>query len=90
MFSDFCSSRPVIAVPVDAGDDGVVVTRSIKTLRIGVRSGLVILGLARVVIPVLVGEMIGVVMLVEFDIVVVIAATIVLRVLVTDVLHFRC
>ena len=82
MFSDFCSSRPVIAVPVDAGDDGVVVTRSIKTLRIGVRSGLVILGLARVVIPVLVGEMIGVIMLAEFDIVVAVVEVIVSEVFV--------
>jgi hypothetical protein len=34
IFNDLLSSRPVINVPVDAGDDGVVVTMSVKALRI--------------------------------------------------------
>ena len=77
-------------VPVDAGDDAVVVTVSSKALRIDARAGLVIVVLDEAVIRELVDEKIGVVMLVEFDIVVVIAATIVLRVLVTVVLSFCC
>ena len=67
MFSDLFSSRPVIDVPVDAGDDGVVVTESVKALCIDARAGLVIVDLAggynvlfaAVVIDELVGGMIG-------------------------------
>ena len=52
MFNDFLSSRPTIGVPVDAGDDGVVVVTSVKTLRINVRSDLAIVVLAWVMIDV--------------------------------------
>ena len=45
-FNDDVSSRPVIDVPVDAGGDGVVVPESAKTLRIGTRSDLLIVGLS--------------------------------------------
>ena len=82
MFNEFCSSRPVIDVPVDAGDDEVVVTVSARTLRINVRSDLAIVVLAWVVINGFVGGMIdvGVDILAELDIVVVVAAVSVLKV----------
>ena len=81
--NDSFSSRPVVNVPVDAGDDAVVVTVSVvKALRIDARAGLVIIVLDEAVIRGLVDEKIGVVMLVKLDIVVIIAAT--------DVLRFRC
>ena len=88
MFNDLLSVRAMIEAPVDEGDDGVVVTVSVKTLRIDVRSDLVIVLLAAVVIRGLVGETIGVVVLTEFDIVVVIAATIGLRAFITVALSF--
>jgi len=47
MLNDCLCSRPVIDVPVDAGDDEVVATVSAKTLRTGARSDSVMLvGLA--------------------------------------------
>ena len=49
----------MIEVPVDAGDDGVVVTVSAKTLRIDTRVGLAILGLAGGFIVLFVGIVIG-------------------------------
>ena len=78
MFNVFCSSRPVTDVPVDAGADGSVVVTSAKTLRINVRSALVMInGLA--------GGMIGVRVdiLTELDIVVVVATASALEVFVT-------
>ena len=57
--NDFFVSRSIIDVPVDAGDDGVVVTVSDKTVGTDVRSDLVIAVLAWVVINGLVGAMIG-------------------------------
>ena len=90
MFNDFLFSRPVIDVPVDLGDDGVVVSMSAKTLRIDARSDLVIVGLAGcfvvlfavVVIRGLFGRMIGVGvdMLTELGGVVVVVAAIHLKV----------
>ena len=83
--NDFFVSRSIIDVPVDAGDDGVVVTVSDKTVGTDVRSDLVIAVLAWVVINGLVGAMIGVGvgMLADLDIVAVVAATIALEVSVT-------
>ena len=68
MFNGFLSSLPVIDVPVDEGNNGVVVTASVKALRIGARSNWVIVGLAggcmvlltRLVMDGLVCEVIGV------------------------------
>ena len=75
-------SEPLIDMTVDAGDDGVVVVTSVKTLRINVRSDLAIVVLAWVVINGFVGGMIdvGVDILAELDIVVVVAAVSVLKV----------
>ena len=69
-------------VPVDAGDDGVDVVTSAKTLRINVRPDLVIVTLTWVVINGFIGGMIdvGVDILAELDIVVVVAAVCVLKV----------
>ena len=72
----------MIDVPVDAGDDGVVVTTvSAKTVRTDVRSDLVIAVLAWVVINGLGGAMlgVGVDMLADLDIVAVVAAVIALE-----------
>ena len=59
MLNDFFSSRPVIGVPVDAGDDAVGVTVSAKPLIIVTRVGLVILGLAGGVIVLFAAIVIG-------------------------------
>ena len=59
VFNDCLSSRPVIDVPVDAGDDEVGVTVSAKTFRIDTRVGLVIFGLAGGVIVVFAAIVIG-------------------------------
>ena len=59
MFNDFFISRPVIDVPVDAGDDAVGVTVSAKALRIDTRVGLIIFGLAGGVIVVFAAIVIG-------------------------------
>ena len=74
MFHDAISSRPVLDMPVDAGDDGVVVTESAKTLRIGtlviadLAEGFVIV-FAVLVINALISGMIGVGMLYELGVV---------------------
>ena len=60
MFNEFFSFLPVTDVPVDAGDDGVDVVTSAKTLRINVRSDLVIVTLTWVVINGFIGGMIDV------------------------------
>ena len=91
VFNGFLSSRPIIGVPVDEGDDGVVVTVSAKALRIDERDVLVFIGLDRVVIGGSVGGIIGVDvdMLTEFDTAVVIAMAIALeRVSLEDSLSF--
>ena len=89
----FHRRRPMIGVTVDAGDDGVVVTVSPTTLRIGRRSDFMIVGLAVGFIVLLAGEVkdrwvggiIGVDadMLAELAIVMVAAAAIALEVFVT-------
>ena len=63
------------------GGDRLIVTESAKTLRIGPRSDLVIVGLARVMVDVVIGGMIGVGvdMLTELCVGVVVATVIVLR-----------
>ena len=75
ILNDSASSLPVTDVPVDAGDNEVVVVTSAKTLRINVRSDLAIVVLTWVVINGFVGAMIGVGVdiLAELDIVVVIS-----------------
>ena len=86
MFNGFCSSSfPVIDVPVDAGDDEVLVTVSIKTLRINVRSVLAVVVLAWAMISGLADGMIGVRVDIstELDIVVVVAAASALEVFMT-------
>ena len=93
MFNDFLCSRPVIDVPVDAGDDEVVVIMSAKALRIDARVGLLVVGLAVGFVVLLAGEVkdrlvggiIGVDadMLAELAIVMVAAAAIALEVFVT-------
>ena len=63
MLNGFSSSRPVIDVPDDAGDDVVVATVSVRTLRIDSRCGVVIVGLVGgsiVLSDGLVGRMFGV------------------------------
>ena len=49
MFNDLLSVRAVMDVPVDAGDDGVVVTVSVKTLSTDARTEVVIVLLAGLV-----------------------------------------
>ena len=83
MFNDLLSARAVMHVPVDAGDDGVVVTVSAKVTRTDARTDVVIVLLAGVLIGGLVGGMVGVDMLAELGIVIVGAAVIALEVFVT-------
>ena len=86
MRNDFFSSRPVIGVPVDAGDDAVVDTKSATTLRFGTWTVLVIADLAEGLIILfvafgingLIGAMIDVDMLDELGVVVVAVAAIAL------------
>ena len=91
MFNEFLSSLSTIDVPVDAGDDGVIIFMSVNVFIVDTRSDVAIVGLAGGSIALLAGEVIdgllggiiGVGMLTEFGIVVVVAATIALNVFVT-------
>ena len=93
VFKEFFGFCTVIDVPVEAGGDEVVATMSAKTLRIGARSDLMIVGLAegftvvlaKVVVDVMIGTIIdvGVDVLTELGIVVAFAQVIVLEVFVT-------
>ena len=96
MLNDFLSSREVIDVLVDEGDAGIVVTETVKALRVDSRTDLVIVGLTRVMVDALVGGMIGlgVDMLTALGIVEVVASAIALEVFETvsleDSLSFCC
>ena len=96
MLNDFLSSREMIDVLVDEGDAEVVVTASVKALRVDSRTDLVIVGLTRVMVDALVGGMIGlgVDMLTALGIVEVVASAIALEVFETvsleDSLSFCC
>ena len=92
MLNNCFSSRPATDVSVDVGDDAVVATVSVNTLRTDVWSDLgVLVGLAGGFIILLAGEVkdglvgatIGVDMLIELGLVVVVVATIALKVFVT-------
>ena len=86
----------MIDVLVDEGDAGVVVTETVKALRVDSRTDLVIVGLTRVMVDALVGGMIGlgVDMLTALGIVEVVASAIALEVFETvsleDSLSFCC
>ena len=96
MLNDFLSSREMIDVLVDEGDAGIVVTETVKALRVDSRTDLVIVGLTRVMVDALVGGMIGlgVDMLTALGIVEVVASAIALEVFETvsleDSLSFCC
>ena len=93
MLNNIFISRLTFDVPVDAGDDGVVIFMSVNVFIVDTRSDVAIVGLAGDSIALLAGEVIdgllggmigvGVGMLTEFGIVVVVAATIALNVFVT-------
>ena len=85
MFKDFLCSGPVIDVPVDAGDDEVVVTVSVvKALRTDARTDLLVIVVfsAVAVMRGSVGGMVCVGMLTELGIVMVVATAIALEVFV--------
>ena len=82
MFNDLFSSRARIDMLIDEGNTGVVVTASVKALRVNARTDLVIPGPARMVVDVSVGRInvVGIGMLTALGIVVVVAAAIALNV----------
>ena len=83
MFNDLLSARTVMHVPVDAGDDGVLVTVSAKVLRFDARTNVVFVLLVGVVMRESVGGMIGVDMLTELSVEMAVAAAIAFEVFVT-------